>query len=108
MNLTEDDISMEVNALNEQIRKNREQENGGENHSSDSASTKEAEDKDGIFAKMEALEFDDEEGEFFDEDDEDGGNFNDMDDEEDDDFYDDLWDEEDDDDDERESDLDLK
>jgi len=106
MNLTEDDISMEVNALNEQIRKNREEGDGGENHSSDSASTKEAEDKDGIFAKMEALEFDDEEGEFFDEEDEDGGNFNDMDDEEDDDFYDDLWDDEDDD--ERESDLDLK
>ena len=84
MDLTEDNISMELDALNEQIRKNREEDDERTNNI---ASSKEDERDDPLFAKMEALEFDDEDDdEFYDEDDEDDS---------DDDYYDDIWDDED-------------
>ena len=84
MDLTEDNISMELDALNEQIRKNREEDDERTNNM---ASSKEDERDDPLFAKMEALEFDDEDDdEFYDEDDEDDS---------DDDYYDDIWDDED-------------
>ena len=72
---------MELDALNEQIRKNREEDDGRTNNI---ASSKEDERDDPLFAKMEALEFDDE---FDDDDDDESGDY--------DDYYDDIWDDED-------------
>ena len=102
MDLTDDNISMELDALNEQIRRNREE---GEREEEEvviappprGSSSADEEDHQKLFAKMEALEFDD-------EDDEEGGvgsgAFNDVDDDDDDDFYDDLWEDDEDDDEE--------
>ena len=106
MDLTDDNISMELDALNEQIRRNREE--GEKEEEKDviappprGSSSADEEDHQKLFAKMEALEFDDED---FDDDDEGGGvgsgAFNDDDDDDDDDFYDDLWEDDEDDDEE--------
>ena len=91
MDLTEDNISMELDALNEQIRKNREEDD--ESTNTIASSSKEDERDDPLFAKMEALEFDDEnddDDEFYDDDDDDDDESGDYDD-----YYDDIWDDED-------------
>ena len=93
MDLTEDNISMELDALNEQIRKNREEDD--ESTNTIASSSKEDERDDPLFAKMEALEFDDDDDddEFYDDNDDDDDDDDESGDY--DDYYDDIWDDED-------------